>query len=192
MFSKAYFSLLELEDLEYLYFELRQRTIRPEDITNALNDVIRFMRRQVKYSCITDLQIGCESNQRKVNLLKLDQSLHDIENFPVMMILEKPEFGVVYQNARGERCFLRFGEIEKYSDGTLKMIRLKLNSKLDIDKKEKVKMDQRDRKLIIKVTDTIQDRLDYRSTIRRCEIILVCGKEEDLFDLLLKYKGGEC
>lgn len=95
MFSEADFSLLELEDLEFLYNEFRQRTIRPQDIIIALNDVTRFMRRHVKYSYIADLRTGCESNQKKINLLRPDQSLPNIENFQVLMILEVQEFGVV-------------------------------------------------------------------------------------------------
>ena len=71
-------------------------TVRPSEVLLALNAVKRFLKRQVKYSYISDLQIGCESNQKKVNLLKPNQDLPNIESFPVMMILEVPEFGLIY------------------------------------------------------------------------------------------------
>jgi len=127
------------------------------------------MRRQVKYSYISDFQIGCESNQRKINLLKPNQHLPEIENFPVFIILEEPEFGIVYQNANQEKCFLRFEEVQKYSDGTLKMIRMRLNNKLEVDKKAKEKIEQIEKDLILKALQLIQDRLDFRNTIRRFE-----------------------
>ena len=99
------------------------------------------MRRQVKYSYISNFQIGCESNQRKINLLKPNQHLSKIKNFAVFIILEEPEFGIVYQNANKEKCFMGFEEVQKYSDGTLKLIRMRLNNKLEVDKKEKEKME---------------------------------------------------
>ena len=119
---------------------------------------------------IADFQLGCESNQKKVNLIKPNQQLPDIENFPLFMILEEPEFGIVYQNAEKKRCFLRFEEIQKFSNGTLKMIRMKLNNKLNEDKNVKKKMDQTERDLILRVLHLIQDRLEYRNTIRRLKL----------------------
>lgn len=62
MFSEADFRHLEMEDFKDIYFELRRKTIRPEDVTIALTVVIRFMKRQMKYSYISDLQIGVETN----------------------------------------------------------------------------------------------------------------------------------
>ena len=111
-----------MDDFEVIYHEIRRRTIRPHDVIIALNAIDRFMRRQIKYSYVTDFQLGCESNQKKVNLIKPNQQLPDIENFPLFLILEEPEFGIVYQNAKKKKCFMRFDEIQKFSDGTIKMI----------------------------------------------------------------------
>ena len=119
-FSEADFSILELDDFEFIYHEFRQRTNRPQDAIIVLNAIDRFMRRQVKFSYISDFQIGCESNQNKINLLKPNQSLPEIENSPMFIILEELEFGIVYQNEKQEKCFLRFNEVQKYFDGTLK------------------------------------------------------------------------
>lgn len=105
-----------------------------------------------------------------MNLLKPNKSLPDLENFPLYMILEEPEFGVTYKNGVGEKYFLRFREVASYSDGTLKAIKLQLRSKLDVDKKEKVKMDVKEKELILKAMDTIEDRIQYRNAIRRFEV----------------------
>lgn len=102
--------------------------------------------------------------------MKPNKSLPDLENFPLYMILEEPEFGVTYKNGVGEKYFLRFREVASYSDGTLKAIKLQLRSKLDVDKKEKVKMDVKEKELILKAMDTIEDRIQYRNAIRRFEV----------------------
>ena len=52
---------------------------------------------------IADFQLGVESNQAKINLATPHQSLLSIKDYPLYMILEVPEFGVVYQNSKGEK-----------------------------------------------------------------------------------------
>ena len=51
----------------------------------------------------------------------------------------------------------------------LKTIRMKLDNKLNVDKNVKEKIDQTKRDLILKALQLIQDRLDFRNTIRRFE-----------------------
>lgn len=97
-----------------------------------------------------------------------------------MLILEEPEFGIVYQNAKSEKCFLRFDEVQKYSDGTLKLIRQKSNRKLDADNKEK-EMDKRDRSLIERAVDAIQDRLNFQNAIRRFESYFGLRKKTEVW-----------
>ena len=46
---------------------------------------------------------------------------------------------------------------------------MKLNHKLDEDKKAKEKMAQTERDLILRALDPIQNRLEFRNTIRRFE-----------------------
>lgn len=174
---------MKIDDFEFMYHEFRGRFISPGDVTLALDAIKIFMYRQVKYVYITDLQMGVESNQPKVNILKPDQSLHDVENYPMFMILEDPEFGIVYKNANGEKKFLRFGEIAKYSDGIIKAIRLSLDHKLKNDNKasEKEKMALRERLLVIRVMVVIDERLNFRNTLRRIETHLGMRKRRRLF-----------
>ncbi|KAI3771183.1 hypothetical protein L6452_02342 [Arctium lappa] len=129
--------------------------------------VRRYLRNNIIYSYISNIHIGIESKQTKINLLKPFQKLVDIENLPTYMIIEEHEFGIVYKNESGNKCFLWFEEIEKYCDGTLKIIKLQLTKKLKFDDKEEKKTDVQERKLNELVLEKIEKRLDFRNSLRR-------------------------
>ncbi|KAI3771165.1 hypothetical protein L6452_02324 [Arctium lappa] len=59
----------------------------------------------------------------------VSQTLFNLESYPLFTIIEDP-FGVVYKNNSSEKCFLRFDEVGYYSDGTLKVIKLQLEHRL--------------------------------------------------------------
>ena len=127
--------------------------------------VNRFLRRQVTISHATDFQLALESNQPKVNLLKPNQTLPGLEDLPMFKTIVKPTAGIVYPNLQREKKFLRFDEVAKYSDGTLKMIVLQLRKRLEIINKESPQIIQIERFTIEKALEVIEDRLDYRKTI---------------------------
>ncbi|KAI3771845.1 hypothetical protein L6452_03016 [Arctium lappa] len=98
-FSEADFASLELQDLIFLLRDLKTRTIRPGEVTDALETVKRYMKCAMKLASIEDFQIGLESNQAKINLLKPDLSLpSDAQNVPVFSVLKFPELGMTYVN----------------------------------------------------------------------------------------------
>mgnify|MGYP003330959220 CR=1 FL=1 len=131
--------------------------------------VNRFLRRQVTLSCINDFQMAIESNQTKVNLLKPDQNLQELESLPLYKIIQMPTAGIVYQNAQQEKRFMRFNEIAKYSDGTLKVIALQLRNQLEILNKDYNQIVPVKCFTIENALEVVEDHLDYRCTIQRCK-----------------------
>ncbi|KAI3718151.1 hypothetical protein L6452_19004 [Arctium lappa] len=79
----------------------------------------------------------------------------------------------------GQKYFLRFEEINHYSDGTLKVIKLQLENRLKAavkifleSRSELFQIENEEIQLFKKVLDTIDERLIFRSTLRRLEVLL--------------------
>ncbi|KAI3685667.1 hypothetical protein L6452_34922 [Arctium lappa] len=94
-FTKADFPNLNFDDLEHMYHLFREITIRKENITFSIESIKRFIRRHIYYTYWYDFQLGLETNQKSVNMLKLDMTIPDLEDYPLFTVLENPEFGVV-------------------------------------------------------------------------------------------------
>ena len=99
--------------------------------------------------------------------LNVVKSLQDVENLPSMLILRDQNLELF--TIMLKKCYMRFSEVDKYFDGTIKLIGQKLNRKLNAIDKEKEKLDKSDRSLIERASEVIQDRLKYRNAIRRLE-----------------------
>ncbi|KAI3770836.1 hypothetical protein L6452_01981 [Arctium lappa] len=88
-------------------------------------------------------------------------------------------YGVVYRNASSQKFFLRFEEINHYSDGTLKVIKLQLENRLKAavksfleSRSELYQIENEEIQLLKRVLTTIDERLIFRSTLRRLEVML--------------------
>ncbi|KAI3677911.1 hypothetical protein L6452_37185 [Arctium lappa] len=112
-FSKASFHHLQIDDFEYMYNMFRDMMISKDNITYALEAIKRFLRRHINFSYCYDFQLGIETNQRKINLIKPNLKLPDLENYPLFTILQDPEFGIVYKNGQNVKWFLIFSEVAK-------------------------------------------------------------------------------
>ncbi|KAI3677964.1 hypothetical protein L6452_37238 [Arctium lappa] len=60
-FSEADFHYLSVDDLKYMYHELRNMVIRKENITFALETIKRFVRRHIYYTYCYDFQLQLRS-----------------------------------------------------------------------------------------------------------------------------------
>ena len=174
IFSEADFPLLNPEDFEVIFDHLSSLEIRPIHIQTALRAVKRSMKGIMKLASIEDFQIGIESMQSKINLTVPNQQLEDIEALPVGMVIENPEFGIVFRNMKYEKIFLRFSEVAKYSDGTLRMVVQILEQKLKQEKLIKSKKGDEDvlkgdEDMLLKALDVVEERLKGRNIIRRFE-----------------------
>ncbi|KAI3692790.1 hypothetical protein L6452_32613 [Arctium lappa] len=151
-------------------------TIRPGNIIFALEAVKRFMRRQINYTYCYDFQLGIETNQKKVNMIKPNLDLVDIDRYDLFTILEVPELGVVYKNGENKKRFFRVPEIAKFSNGILKVIRLQLNQRYK-ENEEKLKRGEKSmskfyRLALVRVLDALEDKIHFRRGIRNFESLL--------------------
>ncbi|KAI3702050.1 hypothetical protein L6452_27660 [Arctium lappa] len=175
-FFEADFCFLNVDDIEYLYHLFRNMIIRKDNILAALDAVKRFMRIQVNYTYCYDFQLGIETNQRKVNMKKLDLSLENIDDYNLFTVLDKLKLGVVYKTSENKKRFSRISEIAKFSDGTLKVINMQLERKLK-ENKEKLKHGEKGMGKLLKIrteriVDAIYDRFNFRRGIRNFESLL--------------------
>ncbi|KAI3735816.1 hypothetical protein L6452_15334 [Arctium lappa] len=152
-FSEADFVDLSIDDIEFLYDHFRNLYHRTQDM-------------------------AIEGFQPVVNLERPNQSLQNLESYQLFTIIEDP-YGVVYKNSSSEKCFLRFDEIGYYSVGTLKVIKLQLEHRLQearrkfLESRRELYMFENDEiRLIRRTLFSIQDRLNLRSTLRRLEVLV--------------------
>ncbi|KAI3665070.1 hypothetical protein L6452_43687 [Arctium lappa] len=178
IFSEADFTDLSIDDIEFLYDHFRNLYHRSQDVSQALFVIKRFIRRQIRFFRVFDFQMAVESFQPVVNLLRPNRSLSNLESYPLLTIVEDP-YGVVYKNGSNEKCFLRFEEIAHYSDGTLKVIKLQLEQHLKEAKRRFLEtrvnaflIDNDEIRLFQKTLGTIQEKLNFRSTLRRLEVLI--------------------
>ncbi|KAI3692870.1 hypothetical protein L6452_32695 [Arctium lappa] len=172
-FTEADFCFLSVDDLEYLYHHFKNMVIRRENIIFALESIKRFMRRHILYTCCYDFQLGIETNQKKVNMIKPNLTLSDIDNYDLFIVLEEPELGVVYKNSENEKKFFRVSEISKFSDGTLKVIRLQLDSRYKESERRRQlgeeHLPRRVKLVMLRILEVVDDRIEFRRGIRRFE-----------------------
>ncbi|KAI3715837.1 hypothetical protein L6452_22825 [Arctium lappa] len=178
IFSEADFVDLSIDDIDFLYDHFRNLYHRTQDVSQTLFVLKRFIRRQIRFFHVFDFQMAVESFQPVVNLERPNQSLQNLESYPLFTIIEDP-FGVVYKNNSSEKCFLRFDEVGYYSDGTLKVIKLQLEHRLQEarrkfleSRRELYILENDEIRLIRRSLNTIQDRLNLRSTLRRLEVLV--------------------
>lgn len=78
---------------------------------------------------VEDFQLGIESYEFKINLRKPHLTIPGIEDMTPYTTAEQQEFGVIYLNDKLKKRFISIKEI-KFSSGTLKHVRSKINKKL--------------------------------------------------------------
>ena len=67
----------------------------------------------MRLAYIEDFHIGIDALQPKINLTIPNQQLEDIRDLPFGMIIEKPEFRIVYRNMKLKKIFIRFEVVAK-------------------------------------------------------------------------------
>ncbi|KAI3735651.1 hypothetical protein L6452_15159 [Arctium lappa] len=194
-FSDADFPCLEPQDLLYILRDLKTRTVRPGEVIYALETVKRYMKCAIKLASVEDFQIGLESNQPKINLLKPDLKIpSDTQNVPAFTVIKFPEFGMTYVNDKGIMHFIRFNQIASFCDGTLMLLKDKLKRALDKDEKGVQLLDPKYKALVLEALGEIEERLEYRTQIRYFEISFRFRKiyVPNWRDYQLLFKGGDC
>ncbi|KAI3681645.1 hypothetical protein L6452_36447 [Arctium lappa] len=177
-FSEADFTDLSIDDIEFLYDHFRNLYHRSQHVSQALFVIKRFIRRQIRFYRVFDFQMAVESFQPVVNLQRPNRSLPNLDSYPLFTIVQEP-YGVIYKNGSSQKCFLRFEEIGHYSDGTLKVIKLQLEQRLKeaerrfLETRSNVfQLENDEIRLLKKTLNTIHERLNFRSTLRRLEVLI--------------------
>ncbi|KAI3729154.1 hypothetical protein L6452_17805 [Arctium lappa] len=194
-FFEADYPFLKPQDLLFILRDLKTRTNRPGEVIDALETVKRYMKCAMKLASVEDFQIGLESNQPKINLLKPDLKIpSDTQNVPVFTVIKLPEFGMTYVNDKGIMRFIRFNQIARFCDGTLMLLQEKLKRVLDKDEKGVQLLDPKYKPLVLEALGVIEERLEYRTQIRYFEISFGFRKiyVPNWRDYQLLFKGGDC
>ncbi|CAH9100355.1 unnamed protein product [Cuscuta europaea] len=95
-----------------------------------------------------------------------------IENLEEDTITTHPETGIIYRDYKGVKRILLLKQIHKYSDGTLKIIEEHLEEAALKVKNSENPDDPIQIDLIGEFAEAIGVRLDFRRTLRHCEVIL--------------------
>lgn len=119
------------------------------------------MRQTIIKARVEDAQLGVESYQKALNFTAPQKLTHGIKN-PRPLIFNNKPFGVVYP-LRDRYRFMRYEEVHKFGDQTLKYVRIQLNEKLkQHDSGINVVWSRRDVKEALKFMARIDQKLRFR------------------------------
>nr|GFB84038.1 hypothetical protein [Tanacetum cinerariifolium] len=132
-FKEGDFKRLRILDIEYMLLLLVQG--KPSNLTVeerfAFNVSLRmFTRRIVIQRRVEDLQLGVESYQKRLNLMKLDTYRPDLKRREAYTAYSNPR-GFIYQNKDKKNRLMRIDKLHKFSDGTLNDVRNALDDRLN-------------------------------------------------------------
>ena len=116
---------MELNDIEDMYLEKVKGNIRhfTRDLQyNFISALLIYIRRLIVQERVENLQLGVESYQVKLNLTKPQLTCPDIEEMSQYVHVPKP-FGFTYLNDERKLRFMRYDELHKFCNSTLKSIR---------------------------------------------------------------------
>ena len=89
---------------------------------NFISALLMHIRRLIVQERVEDLQLGVESYQEKLNLTKPQLICPDPEIESQYVHVQRP-FGFTYLNDERQLRFMRYDEIHKFCDATLKSVR---------------------------------------------------------------------
>nr|GEU80385.1 UvrD-like helicase, ATP-binding domain, P-loop containing nucleoside triphosphate hydrolase [Tanacetum cinerariifolium] len=88
-----------------------------------------FTRSIVIQKRVEDLQLGVESYQKKLNLIKPDAYRSDLKRKEAYTAFSNPR-GFIYQNKDKQNRLMQIDELHKFNDGTLNDVRTALDDRL--------------------------------------------------------------
>nr|GEX12420.1 hypothetical protein [Tanacetum cinerariifolium] len=95
----------------------------------AFNVSLRmFTRSIVIQRRVEDLQLGCESYQKRLNLTKPDTYRSDLKRREAYTAYSNPR-GFIYQNKDNKYRLMRIDELHKFNDGMLNDVRNALDDR---------------------------------------------------------------
>ncbi|GJU76854.1 hypothetical protein Tco_1273924 [Tanacetum coccineum] len=109
------------DDKLYTFKEGDFKRLRLQDIEDMLILLVQGK--------LTNLNLGVESYQKKLNITKPDTYRSDLKRRDAYTTYSNPR-GFIYQNKDKKNKLMRIDELHKFSDGTLDDVRTALNDRL--------------------------------------------------------------
>nr|GFC85022.1 hypothetical protein [Tanacetum cinerariifolium] len=131
-FKEGDFKRLRLQDIEDMLLLLVQGKLSNLTVEErlAFNVSLRMFTRSIVIKRrVEDLQLGVESYQKKLNLMKPDKYRSDLRHRKAYTAYSNPR-GFIYQNKDKKNRLMRIDELHKFSDGTLNDVRNALDDRL--------------------------------------------------------------
>ncbi|GJV43892.1 putative reverse transcriptase domain-containing protein [Tanacetum coccineum] len=131
-FKEGDFHRLRIQDIEYMLLLLVQGKLTNLNVEErlAFNVSLRmFTKSVVIQRRVEDLQLGVESYQKELNLIKPDTYISNLRRRDAYTPYSDPR-GFNYQNKDKKNRLMRIDELHKFSDGTLGDVRTALNDRL--------------------------------------------------------------
>ncbi|GKD48881.1 hypothetical protein Tco_1277857 [Tanacetum coccineum] len=131
-FKEGDFNRLCIQDIEDMLLLLVQGKLTNLTVKECLAFNISlqmFTRSVVIQRRVEDLQLGVESYEKKLNLIKPDTYISDLKRRKDYTSYSNPR-GFIYQNKDKKNRLMRIDELHKFSDGTLNDVQTALNDHL--------------------------------------------------------------
>ncbi|GJT88288.1 hypothetical protein Tco_1070005, partial [Tanacetum coccineum] len=173
-FKEGDFHRLRIQDIEDMLLLLVQGKLTNLNVEErlAFNVSLRmFTRSVVIQRRVEDLQLGVESYQKKLNLIKPDMYRSNLRRRDAYTPYSDPK-GFIYENKDKKNRLMRIDELHKFSDGTLDDVRTALNDRLKGIRMEYLPQtfwSQRDKANARAMIQAIDKRLKTRRIMRSLE-----------------------
>ncbi|GJX56342.1 hypothetical protein Tco_0286239 [Tanacetum coccineum] len=118
--------LNDIEDMLLLAVQHKLFHLNENDIIDFIVALRMFTRSLIIKRRVEDLQLGVESNQKKLNITPPHQTFLEIEFKELYTPSYKPP-GVIYEDLVKQKRVIRADELYKFSDGTLKKVQDELH-----------------------------------------------------------------
>ncbi|GJX70465.1 retrovirus-related pol polyprotein from transposon TNT 1-94 [Tanacetum coccineum] len=171
MWSQSNGKTTSIEDMLLLLVQGKLTNLNIEERL-AFNVSLRmFTRSVVIQRRVEDLQLGVESYQKKLNLIKPDTYRSNLRRRDAYTPYSDPR-GFIYENKVKKNRLMRIDELHKFSDGTLDDVRTALNDRLKGIRMEYLPQtfwSQRDKANARAMIQAIDKRLKTRRIMRSLE-----------------------
>ena len=171
----------DIEDMYVLKLQGKVENLQGNLQYDFINSLLLFIRHRIIRARVEDVQLGAECYQTELNLTAPENQTPSRYEMRPYTFYKKP-FGVAYK-WEGSTYFMKYEEMEKYGDETLRMVMVALMEKLEKYNQEiDVGWGQRDSREARKFIARIKYRLVFRSHIRTLESLI--GAREPIPNIL--------
>ncbi|GJT41488.1 zf-CCHC domain-containing protein [Tanacetum coccineum] len=138
-FKESDFIRLNLNDIEDMYVSKGQGKLKHLGGTTEYyltQSLLVYMRNVIIKKRVEDVQLGVESYQKSLYIIRPQTSIPNIQQYPTYTMCPR-SFGVVYEGKGELKKFMRSNEVFKFFDGTLVDVHDQLENNLKLNRVEK-------------------------------------------------------